>query len=301
MTWLNADLKMFDPIRRVDQKAVLAVQARLNKLHVAGSLLFQHYRDFTSYNVGAADPLSRLTPAISASYSLPWNITVKGWYKSIFRAPTLNDLYYTQSGNRNLKPEFTKQLDLGVEYHFDSSQWNVAVQADIYENRIDNRIVCLPMRGTYTWSMMNYGKTYCRGLNSTISARYALRQWSFSLLNSLTWQRDLNRSDPDDPNTYNHPICYSPTLSFGVTGIVAWRDLSLTLSHLHVGERMWSYADPADTLKPYNNVDLKIAYSWRRWGLTMEVNDLLDVQYEHIPRYPMPGRNYRVSLSMTIL
>ena len=35
-------------------------------------------------------------------------------------------------------------------------------------------------------------------------------------------------------------------------------------------------------------------------GLTLEVNDLLDEQYEHIPRYPMPGRNYKLTLSFGI-
>lgn len=52
---------------------------------------------------------------------------------------------------------------------------------------------------------------------------------------------------------------------------------------------MWSYADPEDVLKPYNNVDLKLSGSYDRYSLSLEINDLLDVQYEHIPRYPMPG------------
>jgi outer membrane cobalamin receptor len=299
MSWLKADLKNFSTVRRLDQKAVVAAQLNYDNLSVATSLLYQHYKDHTRLNVGAAEPLSKLTPAVSLSYTL-FGVTVRGWYKSIFRAPTLNDLYYTQVGNRNLKPEFTKQFNLGAEYHYDTRNWNISLQADVYQNSIDNRIVCLPLKGTYTWSMMNYGETFCRGLNSTVSARYHTGDWNFSLLTSLTWQRDVDRTDPDDEDTYDQPICYSPTLSFGVTGIVGWRTLSLTISELHVGERMWSYADPEDVLKPYNNVDLKLSYSWRKYGASIEVFDLFDVQYEHIPRYPMPGRNLRFSLSMSI-
>ena len=33
---------------------------------------------------------------------------------------------------------------------------------------------------------------------------------------------------------------------------------------------------------------------------SFEINDLLDVQYEHIPRYPMPGRNFRVTVTFTV-
>lgn len=300
MTWLDADLKRFSTVRRFDQKAVAALQLRYRGFQLASSVLFQHYRDHTFTHSGAADPLHKFTPAISLGYSAG-PLTLRGWYKTIFRVPTLNDLYYTQVGNRNLKPEYTRQFNIGVEYNRAWRSVTASVQADFYRNSITDRIVCLPLKGTYSWTMLNYGETFCRGLNATASCRWAIdKSWYLSLLCSLTWQRDLNRTDPEDEDTYNRPICYSPTLSYGLTGIVGWRTLSLTVSNLHVGERMWSYADPNDVLSPYNNVDLKISGSWRGWGASLEINDLLDVQYEHIPRYPMPGRTYRFSLIFNI-
>ena len=51
---------------------------------------------------------------------------------------------------------------------------------------------------------------------------------------------------------------------------------------------------------PYNNVDLKLSGSWRMLSASFEVNDLFDVQYEHVPRYPMPGRNFKFTLSYNI-
>ena len=208
-------------------------------------------------------------------------------------------------GNRNLKPEYTKQWNIGAEYKYQGKNWYGSLQADAYINKIEDRIVCLPLKGTYSWSMLNYGYTYCRGLNATAKAVFSPRDWTFSLLTSLTWQRDLNRTDPDNEDVYNKPICYSPTLSYGITGIIGWRQLSLTVSDLHVSERMWSYADPEDMLKPYNNVDIKATYLYRLnndidLGLTLEINDLLDEQYEHIPRYPMPGRNYRLTFTFSL-
>lgn len=298
MSWLGADLKRFCSVRRFDQKAVVAVKADRGGLRVAASVLFQHYKDHTRLKTGAAEPLKRFTPAVTLGYTFR-NLTVRAWYKNIFRAPTLNDLYYTQAGNRNLKPEFTTQWNIGAEYGYRSINWLASVQADFYINHIDDRIVCLPLRGTYTWSMMNYGHTRCRGLNVNASGTYATGAWSFSLLTSLTWQRDINRTDPES-DTYDLPICYSPTLSYGITAIAAWRQLSLTVSDLHVGKRMWSYADPEDMLRPYNNVDVKLTAAVRRMLASFEINDLLDVQYEHIPRYPMPGRNFRVTVTFTV-
>ena len=307
---LRADLKRFDDVKRVDQKQVLAAQMNHKGIQAAASLLHQRYNDFTFAHVGAADPLDRWTPAVSLAYTL-YNITLRGWYKEIFRAPTLNDLYYTQVGNRNLKPEYTKQWNLGVEYHLDNSKFKIQnsklaldIQCDVYLNKIENRIVCLPLKGTYTWSMMNYGYTFCRGLNATVKGHYTRGPWSASLLTTLTWQRDLDRTNPDDEDMYDKPICYSPTLSTGITAIIGWRALQFTTSYLYVGERMWSKADPEDILEPYHNVDMKLSYTHpvgkTSLGLCLEVCDVLDIQYEHIPRYPMPGRNYKLTLSFGI-
>ncbi|MCQ2244112.1 MAG: TonB-dependent receptor [Bacteroidaceae bacterium] len=308
---LHADLKYFDAVHRLDQKEVVSAQLNWNDIQLAASMLHQHYHDFTKVHTGAADPLDRWTPSITLGYTL-YGVTLRAWYKKIFRAPTLNDLYYTQVGNRNLKPEYTKQLNIGVEWNpslnLSGGNLNFHFQADVYQNKVEDRIVCLPLKGTYTWSMMNYGYTFCQGLNATGNIRYKINNWNFSLLTSLTWQRDLNRTDPENEDTYNKPICYSPTLSYGITGIVGWKGVSLTVSDLHVSERMWSYADPEDILKPYNNIDLKLTApipvkilgSRNRLGLSLEVNDLLDEQYEHIPRYPMPGRNYRLTATFTL-
>ena len=357
---LRADLKRFDNVFRLDQKEVVAAQMNLKGVQAAASMLHQHLHDFTFVHAGAADPLDRWTPAVSVAYTIQTTdhrpqtsdhrpqttdhrpqtsdyrhyksngeLTVRAWYKKIFRAPTLNDLYYTQVGNRNLQPEYTKQWNIGLEYHWNArkrstansplvpkehlrslseQEWSMDLQVDVYQNKIENRIVCLPMKGTYTWSMMNYGYTFCRGLNATARGRYERGPWTVSLLGSLTWQRDLNRTDPDDEDTYDKPICYSPEFSYTLTGILGWRYIHLTTSYMHVGERMWSYADPEDILTPYNNIDVKLSYTLspltshlsplKSLGLCLEVCDLLDEQYEHIPRYPMPGRNYKLTLTV---
>lgn len=300
---LKADLKHFSPVKRIDQKGVIAINAEYWGFRLAASLLFQHFRDHTVTNAGAADPLHKFTPAITLGYDGRY-FRVHAWYKRIFRVPTLNDLYYTQSGNRNLKPEYTTQWDIGGDYNLSTGPFSLNLLADLYINKVTNRIVCLPLRGTYTWSMMNYGYTFCRGLNATINAAYTIGNWNFSLLTSFTLQRDLDRTDPSS-ELYNKPICYSPTFSNGLTLFASWKRLSLTVSNLYVGKRMWSYADPEDILNPYSNVDLKLSYSFSvgkkiDLGATLEINDLFDVQYEHVPRYPMPGRNYRLSLIFSI-
>lgn len=296
---LTSDLKQFDRVSRFDGKAVLAGQLSWQGFNAAVSYLWQYYKDDTKINVGAADPLFKATPSVSLSYTR-WGLTARAWYKQIFRAPTLNDLYYTQAGNRSLKPEFTRQWNIGLEYHDAPGHWNISVQADAYRNDITDRIVCLPMKGTYTWSMLNYGKTLCHGLNGSLSVQRSSNDWLAGITASCTVQDDRNQTDPDDEDTWNMTICYSPRFSSGVTAMAAWRFLTLSVSELHVSERMWSYADPEDILKPYDNLDMKLSAEFPHWGLSIEANDVLDVQYELIQRYPMPGRNFKLTLTIKL-
>lgn len=296
---LNADLRNFSNVNRIDQKVAGNIQVSWKALRADAVILYQYYKDFTRLQTRAASPIKKFTPSFTVGYNFK-GISLRGWYKKIFRVPTLNDLYYTQAGNRNLRPEYTRQWDLGIEYQYNSDSWLASIQLDGYINHIDNRIVCLPLRGTYTWSMMNYGKTYCRGLNTNLHGQYFFKQWSFSLLGSFTLQHDVNRTDPEDEDTYDIPISYSPKFSCGITAIISWRKYSLTISELHVSKRIWSYADPRDILSPYNNVDLKLTGQWKCFMASLEINDLLDVQYEHVPRYPMPGRTFRFTITYTI-
>lgn len=298
-TWLESDLRYFSAVRRLDQKAVADLLITWKSFRLETSLLYQYYHDKTKVQAGAAKPISKLTPGVVIGWF--WQgLGIRAWYKKIFRVPTLNDLYYTQAGNRNLKPEYTRQWNIGAEYSFSIGQLVTSAKTDAYINHIDNRIVCLPLRGTYTWSMMNYGRTWCRGINVSFNASYILNRWYFSLVGSLTLQHDVNRTDSQNEDTYDMPICYSPKFSSGVSAVAAWRNFSLTVSELYVSKRMWSYADSEDILKPYLNTDMRLTGKWKWFEAALEINDIFDVQYEHIPRYPMPGRNFKFTLIYTI-
>ena len=101
-------------------------------------MLYTHIQDHTR---GNASPLRKLTPMFLASYkSGPW--VVRAFNKRIFRAPTLNDLYYTLVGCTDLKPEYTTQWDAGVDYR--GRHLHFAI--DGYYNEIEDKIVAIPMK-----------------------------------------------------------------------------------------------------------------------------------------------------------
>ena len=63
-------------------------------------------------------------------------------------------------------------MDVGITFR----KPFIDVQADWYYNRVEDRIVCLPLKGSYQWTMLNYGYTRCMGVDSA-EAGYLLGDW----------------------------------------------------------------------------------------------------------------------------
>lgn len=282
---LTTDVKNFHYVYRLDSKTSLAAFYRFKGLSTNVSALYTHVSDHTN---GTTKPLSRLTYNALASYTLGhW--TMRTFYKSVFRAPTLNDLYYTLVGNRNLKPEYTKQFDIGAAFR---SQY-IDVQADWYYNHVEDRIVCLPLKGSYQWTMLNYGYTRCMGVDVTVNARYKAN----ALLLTGTFQDDRNRTNPKE-DAYNDYIAYSPKWSFTAVYSLDYKGWTASLSHMFVDKRYWTAENAIEPpLNAYNCTDVKVGYHFlRHYTVEAECQDVFDARYELIQRWPMPGRRFSITL-----
>ncbi len=296
---LTCDVKNFHYVYRLDSKTSLSGFYQHGGLKASVSGLYTSIADHTQ---GKAKPLHKTTWNALVSYNLGgWML--RTFYKTVFRAPTLNDLYYTMVGNRNLKPEYTKQFDVGITYQIAgktgsshgaiNNEWGVNVQADWYYNRVEDRIVCLPLKGSYQWTMLNYGYTRCMGVDVSVNANY--RQ--HSLLLTATFQDDRNRTNPKE-KAYNDYIAYSPRWSMTAIYTFMYNGWSASLSHMFVDKRYWTTENAIeDPLSAYNCTDLKVGYRFlRHYTVEAECQNLFDERYEMIQRWPMPGRRFAVTL-----
>lgn len=258
--------------------------------------------------------LHRLTPAVFLSVRplRDHDFNLRAFYKRIFRMPTFNDLYYTDIGNASLRPETVDQYNVGLHYQLEQEHgWLAAlhVSADAYYNYITDKIIAIPSgRGQYRWMMMNIGKVKIRGIDLTGRlALRPLRDITAELNLTYTYQRAQDYTDPTDDGdggSYRGQIAYVPWHSGSVTAHIAWRQcLDLNYSFIYVGKRYHNSANiPVNYEQPWYTHDLSLAYrfSWgkTRCGITAEVNNLFNQQYDVINNYPMPGRNYKLILKV---
>lgn len=289
---LNADVYKFAYVYRIDSKSLLSAIASYRGFEANIALLYTHISDHT---LGAASPLSRLTPMYLAS----WHggpLTVRAFHKRIFRAPTLNDLYYTLVGNAQLRPEYTSQWDLGIDY----KDRHLHLAVDLYTSRIEDKIVAIPMKCQFRWSMVNFGLVRSLGISTT--AGYD-RTWGKLVLSAnanYTCQRDRDFSSPSDPE-YKNTIPYSPLHSASLIVSLGYDGWSACTSWLYTGDRFALISNnKEDMLGAWQTVDLKLSktFTVSRHSLqtTIECNNLTDSRHEVVKRYPMPGRNWKLTL-----
>lgn len=286
---LNCNVYGMSYVGRLDSKTVSNVNFHWKGLQADASCLYTFVKDFSAMKV--ADPLNRFTPSIHVSYSNQkddYVFTTRAFYKTIFRAPTLNDLYYTHVGRRNLKPEYTSQVDVGISI----SHPKFTIQCDYYHNDVWDKIICVPNGGAYDWKMMNRGFVATDGVD--FSSKAQGKYVSFTLTGTYQDVRDL--TDPEDEDSYNHEFLYSPKWSASAILSFNLSFFTASLSHMYCSKRYWTYASADDILAPYHCTDFHIHSDFKHVKLILDINNVFDVHYELIQRWPLPGRSVTATI-----
>lgn len=302
---LNADLKDFAYPRRHTQMLAAATAVSLEKFKFQTSVLGTFVQENVEENATAAPRKSEWTPAAILSYK-PFDdigLNFRAFYKRIFRMPTLNDLYYTFVGNVYLKPEFTNQYNIGVTYgkSFDKT-WlrNIELQADIYYNEVQNKIVATPTSNFFRWTMVNLGMVEIRGLDMSVQTEWLLGSVNVNTRMNYTYQKAQDFTDPE-AEFYGGQIPYIPWHSGSAVVNMNWMKWEANYSFIYTGERYSSQANiPVNYQQSWYTSDFSVA---RRIPLgigefkaTLEINNILNQQYEVVSCYPMPGRNFKFIL-----
>ena len=319
--YLNSSLVNFAYPTRHTLLAALATARTWRGFKMQASALFTHVNDrYSARSAGVVlekhnKHLNKITPAVFLSYR-PWqehDLTVRAFFKRIFRMPTFNDLYYTDIGNAGLRPEYATQWNVGALYQRYNDAGVLSAMkfsADAYYNIVNDKIIAVPSgRGQYRWMMLNIGKVKIRGID--VTARLAFRLPHSIVLEgglNYTYQRAqdyTNPADNHDGGTYKSQIAYIPWHSGSGTVHAAWKNLDFNYSFIYVGERYHNSTNIlANHEEPWYTHDLSASYLFNvkktTLKITAEVNNIFNQQYDVIQNYPMPGRNYRIILKFDI-
>jgi len=305
---MDANLYHFPYPSRYTTLLALASRAHFNRLELQGNLLTTIVNESVKAYLGAG-PKRAFTPAISLAWQvLPHkDLWLRAFYKNIFRMPTFNDLYYTFIGNNNLEPEYVKQYDAGFTWRQAlRGRWlYISLQGDGYYNRVKDKIVAVPSDNLFGWSMMNLGRVDIKGTDVVIRSAYqALPSLLLNIGLNYTWQQAQDVTAGKGAYNYGQQIPYTPWHSGSLTAGIDWRTFTLNYSFIYTGERYSQKRNiPVNYVQPWYTSDLAAAWSCRlsryTTRLSLEVNNLLNQYYDVVLNFPMPGRNYRITWSIS--
>ncbi len=246
---------------------------------------------------------SRWSPKIGSGFNFgsEWQTTLKlnaGWS---YRTPTFNQLYWPKSawssGNPDLKPESGFDWDLGLNTRypkffnlgFDIVYFDIRMK-DLIQWQTDSQFFSMPV---------NVDKARNRGVE--IKSSLQILQ---DLVNINTNYTYLDARNQSDSGLYNKFLVYRSRHSFNSTLKLIWKSLIVGLDYRYVGSR---YTDeennPKFELNPYDLLDFTIRfkpiYSKLQPTLVFQIKNIFNEQNDIIKNYPVPGREFRLSLEIT--
>ena len=329
---LNADTYNFAFPTRISNLVSLATAIDYKHLKAQGSVVATFINDKTNrrrqgvqgvqgvQDNGSATDYSNVLNSLNSSNSLtpaffvniyPFRGTffsMRAYVKKSFRMPTFNDLYYTDMGNANLVPESALQYDAGfaLNKHFEKGIIRHAeMHFDAYYNTVHDKIVAYPKGQQFRWTMLNLGKVHIKGIDVEAEADFQVgKELVATARAQYTYQDARDVTDPGD-SYYKHQIPYIPWHSGSAIVGLSYKNWDLNYSFIYAGER---YDEQENILynhmEPWYTSDLSLRYKFTVYSLQFtaqaEVNNVLDQDYEVIVNYPMPGRNYALTLSVEI-
>lgn len=308
--WNNLDADVYGFVKpdRISQYLSVATALDFNRVKLQASALGTFIHDRIK---GQEAPKDKhiFTPAIFVNgYPLRnKDLSIRAFYKQSFRMPTFNDLYYADMGNSKLSPERVTQYNLGLLYDHQSSSFisSARVSADVYYNRVKDKIVAYPKGQQFRWTMLNLGLVDIRGIDLTgLLTINPYKDLYLTVRGQYTFQRAIDITNPSD-NYYRDQIPYIPRHSGAAVINAQWKGWGLNYSWIYVGERYnqqenirYNYTQPWYTSDVSLSKDFKLGRVNLR-GL-IEINNLLSQDYDVILNYPMPKRNYRFTLTVEI-
>ena len=303
--YLSTTLQNNQYPERFTYLTAIATHYKSNRFSATVSLLNTYITENVRTGKAAADR-KRFSPAVSLSWKpFDFGLRFRASYKDIFRTPTFNDLYYLVIGNYNLQPEKTRQLNIG-------STWNSAsfsfvdllnISVDFYYNRMKDKIVAVPTM--FVWKMTNIGEVETIGADVNISTRMDVsNQCAISFAGTYNFMQAEDITDKNS-KVWRNQIIYTPKHSGSGNLSLETPWVILTYNILFASERYTLSQNLRDyRIKPYTDHSVSVSrrFKWKKHALRIQIDalNLSNKNYEIVRFYPMPGRNYKLTINYNL-
>ena len=254
------------------------------KLNITPGIQINYYSDFG---------LNAL-PGIDLGYGVADNLTLFSSIGYTYRVPTFTDLYYSDPvnlGNPELLPEFAFNYELGIKTRGTST---VTAQASLFYRDGRDMIDWVRAADTLKWQPVNIASIIMAGLDGNVSFNLGDL---FARENSLLQQFYINY-------TYINSTAETPTSGQSRYALENLRHQLRFGLNLAYGEKIRhsisaGYYDRVN-LDDYTVVDTRLAYQSKKLAVFIDVTNIFNVEYQETNLVVMPGRWFKVGVSVEL-
>lgn len=225
-------------------------------------------------------------------------------YKRSLRIPSFNDLYYGGIGNIDLEPETANQFLFQTFYARQKpSRLQLGFQSTQYLNLVNNKILAIPTKNLFVWSMQNVGRVLNYGADFDLNMRYSFADKSkfLELTCVYNWMKSIDVTDEEAPS-YGHQIAYVPEHSIQLDlsythNAFSVRFMNNMLSHRYV----LNENTDANLIEGFWISDVSVQYHFRiargnQLTCQLAGKNLWNSSYAYVRNYLMPGTHYQLTV-----
>jgi outer membrane cobalamin receptor len=226
-------------------------------------------------------------------------------YRNSFRMPSFNELYYNNIGNTQLKPEDAHQFSIGTILPVTSRKANSIIRIAGFYNIVENKIVAVPTKNLFIWSIHNIGAVHITGAEASIEWLMKFKKnWSTGVNANYTFQSALDHTSPTSP-TYLDQIAYVPKHTGNLDLSIYYRKTGIRLSSLANSIRYSLNENvPANEVPGFMILDAAVfsTISVKDHDLRVQFTckNVANSYYSIIRYYVMPGRMFLLTFNYAL-
>ena len=241
--------------------------------------------------------------SLSTRYKLSTAFSMNANFATVYRVPTLNDLYWSPGGNEDLLPEYGYTSSVGVSFVKQISQLYLSAQTNFYYNILNDAIVWAP--GNTGYYVDNINKVNSKGLEVVLEGQIKHNNSIFTIrgMPQVTISR-ITESTSQATSAIDKQQIYTPEFIF--KGFIAYEFKKWFVRYdTNYTSTTYTTTDNNQYLNPYSTGDLQVAWNLKlkklKYTFTGSMNNCWDENYQVIAWRAMPGRNYEVGIIVELL
>ncbi len=245
------------------------------------------------------------TPTIGFKYLLfskeKQALNINGNIAKSYRVPTLNDRFWGDQGNPDLKPEKGMNYELGFKWNYSDNETSGLIQLNTFYLNVDKWVL---WRNKTVWVPLNVQEVKSKGVELMTQWNYSL--WGVKTVSgfnySYTSTEPIKSLDPTIP--VGRQLEYVPLHSGNIYSTTSFKNTDVSIDCKYT-DKQFTNGEEDNILSSYFLLNFSLGHQVKlnnknKIKIKGMLNNILNTDYQSTYGFAMPGINYRLSLTYNI-